>query len=238
MLKTNNLCAKVKKQVIFEDINLDIKPGQVIGLLGHNGAGKSTILRLIANHETPQQGSVVINGNINDINILNKDVLLIPDTILLLKKKTIMQNYNIICRNKDYDKETFIKYLEIINLDGSEQINSLSKGNQEIVQLMIYLSLKTKIYLLDEPFSAVDIFRRELVQKLLIDTMLRNEDAIIVLTTHLINEVENILDHVLYLNDGKIVIDAPIDECMQNHDTLVDYLKETFYAEVGYAKLI
>lgn len=238
VLELRGISAYTHNKTILKDINLSLTAGQTYGLLGHNGSGKSTLQRLIANLEVPMQGEVLIRGEVNDINQYTDQVLLIPDTVKLHFSKTIKENVAIITTNYDFDDEYFAKCLHSIDLNEQMEIRELSKGNQEMVQLMIYLCCKTSIYLLDEPFSAIDIYRRDFIQKLLIDCIYRNPNAIIVITTHLINEIQNILDHIIYIDHGDIVINDSIDNLIDDDMTLVEYLKDYFKGEVGYDKLI
>ncbi len=238
LLKVEGLCAEAKNKKIFSDINFSINPGEVVGLLGHNGAGKSTILRLIANHTIPHTGSVTINNKTNNINTHQKEVVLIPDTIKLFKRKSIIDNYKLITNNYDADYKAFIKYLNSLHISEHEFICDLSKGNQEIVQLAIYFAINTQLYLLDEPFSAVDIYRREFIQKMIIDLMLRNENCSIIVTTHLIADMEAIIERIIYLDSGSIVIDQTTETLIENHENLTDYLKDYFRNEVGFDDFI
>ncbi len=237
-LRVSNLGASIQKSDVFDGINFEVSAGEVVGLLGHNGCGKSTMLRLLANFERPMRGEVVLNEKKLDINTHTREVIMIPDSIKLISGMTILENFKIIAGQYKHDKESFDKYLKALRLEESQFVGDLSKGNQEIVQMLIYFSIDTDVYLLDEPFSAVDIYRREFIQKIVIDVMLRNEKAIIIITTHLIDEVEGILERVLYLNDGKIEIDKAVEDILSESDSLKSYLKEYYKEEVGFDEFI
>ncbi len=237
VLQVENIGMENYKGMIFTDISFKIDKGEIVGLLGHNGSGKSTIQRIIANYEPAQKGEVAVNGMINDINIQTKDVILIPDTIQLFKNKSIKENFDIICIGYNANVDFLNKYMDILDLKDNDIISSLSKGNQEIIQLLIYLSIDTHLYLLDEPFSAVDIYRRELIQKIIVDVQLRQPDSSFIITTHLISEVELILDRVLYLHNGKILFDEEVEQLLVEADSLTSYLKQYFKEELGYDKV-
>ncbi len=237
LLQVENICMKNYKGMIFDDISFEIEKGEIVGLLGHNGSGKSTIQRIIANYEPAQKGEVTLNGMINDINIQSKDAILIPDRIQLFKNKTIKENFDLISIGYIARFEFLDKYMNILDLKQDDVINSLSKGNQEIVQILIYLSIDTELYLLDEPFSAVDIYRRDLIQKIIVDVQLRLPDSSFIITTHLISEVELILDRILYLHNGKMLFDKEVDELLAEAESLTSYLKEYFKEELGYDKV-
>ncbi len=237
-LEVKNIAAYTHKKTVFENISFNIKPGMIYGLLGHNGSGKSTIQRLLANFEVPMRGEILIGGVKNDINIHNKDVVLVPDTVRLIMNQSIKQNFNVITKHYDVDVEYFNKCIKALRLEQNDVINELSKGNQEIVQLAIYFSINTKVYLLDEPFSAVDIYRRDFIQKLIIDLIVRNPKSSVIVTTHLIDEISNSLNHIIYLDEGEIIIDEDIDVLCSEHGSLSMFLRDYFKEEVGYEEFI
>ncbi len=228
LLEVKGLSSKSRGNYVYEDINFSIGYGEVVGLLGHNGAGKSTMLRNIANYEIPQEGEVYVDGNKLSINKYNKDVVLIPDVIELEKSLSIKDNILLITNNHDYDEEFLNKYLEKLKLKKNIIVGSLSKGNQEILQLVILLSLKAKIVLFDEPFSAIDIFRRELICELVLDAV-KDKTKSIIITTHLISEIEEVLSRFLYLDNTNIIMDKKIEELDKN---LVEFLKDYFKEEL------
>ncbi len=230
VLNVRKLGSKAKNKYVYKDISFNLNKGEIVGLLGHNGAGKSTILRNISNMEIPQEGYVEILNQKNDINKFNDSVILIPDEIQLYKNFTIKKQIDLITYSYGYDKKFLEKYLKKVNLKESDVVGDLSKGNQEILQLIIMLSTNADLYLLDEPFSALDIFRREIVLKMLIEVSLKEKT--IVVTTHLIKEIETILTRVLYLNKGQIIIDKEIEEIQLENESLVEYLKIYFKEEV------
>lgn len=231
IVKVKDLASKSKKRYVYKNINFEIKSGEVIGLLGHNGAGKSTMLRNLATLERPQSGEIYFAGKLVDINKLNTDVVLIPDEIKLTKSFKIKTQVKMMQTNYGYNKEFLDKYLKLLKLDYEDEIGSLSKGNQEILQIIIMLSLNTKLVIFDEPFSAIDIFRRELIIQMIIETSLKEERAIII-TTHLVNEIEDVLTRILYLNDSEIIMDKQIEEIQEQGISLVEFLKDYFKSEV------
>lgn len=234
ILKVVDLEMRMRKKTIFEDINFTVYSGEIVGLLGHNGVGKSTIQRIIANRENPTSGKIYNNGVEQCLEKEVSNIVYVPDTIVLISNLSILENYELVTKKKSADREFFDKYIKTIGLDPNERISSLSKGNQELVQIIILLSIEASIYLLDEPFSAVDIFRRELIQKIVIDLSMQREEASIIITSHLINEIEPMLSRVLYLDDGKIVIDRELEDILEESQSLFDYLKVYFGDKVGY----
>lgn len=234
IFKVVDLQMIIKKRCIFDNINFTINSGEVVGLLGHNGAGKSTIQRILANRENPTKGQIYNCGQLQSADQDFTNIVYIPDTIQLISNISINDNYELITRDRKTNDYFYNKYLEVIGLEKNEVISNLSKGNQELIQIIILLSIEADLYLLDEPFSAVDIFRRDLIQQLIIELSIHNDQAGIVITSHLINEIEPILSRVLYLDNGQIVIDSEMEDIIEQNDSLVDYLKDYFGEKVGY----
>lgn len=222
---------------LFKDLMLTIPGGEVVGLFGHNGSGKSTLHRILGNLEPATKGAVTINGQVNDFNQFRNDVVLIPDQVMLFQNKTISANYKFITKQYKLDKQVFDKLLAILNLNEKQYVSDLSKGNQEMLQLIIYFSIDASVYLLDEPFGAVDIFRRKFINKLFIETILRRSDASIIVTTHLISEIEPILDRVVYLDQGAIKFDVLCDQIYEVSDSVVSYIEAQF-EELNYEELL
>lgn len=234
IIKVDKISKCVGKSQLFENVSFSIYGGEVVGLLGHNGVGKSTIQRIIANRENPTSGAIYNGGKIQSTRVETTNIVYVPDTIDLLLNLSILENFELITKTRSADVDFFERYIKIIRLDKNQQVYGLSKGNKEIVQLIILLSINASLYLLDEPFGAVDVFRRELIQKIIIDLSLRNQQSSIVITSHLINEIEPMLSRVLYLNDGRIVFDCELDRIYDTSSSLLEYLKQYFGDKVGY----
>ncbi len=234
IIKVEDLTMTIGKRNLFTNINFTITGGEIVGLLGHNGVGKSTMQRIIANRENPTSGQIYNNGNVQRISTDVNNLVYIPDEIILIPNLTLLENYKLVTATRSGDKEFFDKYLKTIRLDENVQLRSLSKGNQELVQIITLLSINASLYMLDEPFSAVDVFRRELIQKIIIDLTFRNEQSSVLITSHLINEIEPMLSRVLYLDEGQIVIDQDMDQIAETGQSLLEYLKEFFGERVGY----
>lgn len=234
IIKVVDLTMTMGQKQLFKDINFTINEGEIVGLLGHNGVGKSTMQRIMANRENASSGQVFNNGEIQNTDRDITNVVYVPDTIILFSNLTIKENYELIVKKRNSNQQFFDKYIDVIGLEQTARIGSLSKGNQEIVQIIMLLSIDADLYLLDEPFSAVDIFRRELIQQIVIDLSFRNEHASIMITSHLINEIEPMLSRVIYLDDGQIVIDCDLEEILDQSSSLFEYLKDYFGEKVGF----
>ncbi len=229
ILKIKNLSSKSKKRYVYRNINFSVSGGEIVGLLGHNGAGKSTMLRKIANIEAQQEGEVIIDGIENKIYEYRKDVVYVPDVIELNQSYTINQQIKLFRKNYELNENFISTYLRKVKLTPEDEIAALSKGNQEILQLIVLLSIESKITVLDEPFSAIDIFRRELILEMILERI--TEERAIIITSHLIDEIEPIINRLVYLHEANIVIDREVDDILSENASLTGFLKKTFTIE-------
>lgn len=225
-LEIKNLSMGYKNKVL-DDLNLELEKGQIVGLVGPNGAGKSTLLRILAGLEMTYKGNVLIDGE--NINYKTADILSYqPDKFALsdrLSVNEIVKTYKLFF--KDFDEDKFYKVFNEFNLPQKAKVKEMSKGMREKMQIALSLSRKAEIFLLDEPISGVDPSAR----KAIIETILNNfeEDNLIIVSTHLINQIEPLLDRVLFLSDGKIMINKTVDEIRSEENmSIEDYFTEVF----------
>ena len=225
-LEIKNLSMGYKNKVL-DDLNLELEKGQIVGLVGPNGAGKSTLLRILAGLEMTYKGNVLIDGE----NITYKTAEILsyqPDKFALSEKlsvKEVVKTYKLFF--KDFDEDKFYKIFNEFNLPQKAKVKEMSKGMREKMQIALSLSRKAEIFLLDEPISGVDPSAR----KSIIQTILNNfeEDNLIIVSTHLINQIEPLLDRVLFLSDGKIIINKTVDEIRSEENmSIEDYFTEVF----------
>ncbi|CAG7589775.1 ABC transporter ATP-binding protein YtrB [Peptoniphilus tyrrelliae] len=225
-LEIKNLSMGYKNKVL-DDLNLELEKGQIVGLVGPNGAGKSTLLRILAGLEMTYKGSVKINGE--EISYKTGEILSYqPDKFAMSEKlsvKEVVKTYKLFF--KDFDEDKFYKIFNEFNLPEKAKVKEMSKGMREKMQIALSLSRKAEIFLLDEPISGVDPSAR----KAIIQTILNNfeEDNLIIVSTHLINQIEPLLDRVLFLSDGKIMINKTVDEIRSEENmSIEDYFTEVF----------
>lgn len=225
-LEIKNLSMGYKNKVL-DDLNLELEKGQIVGLVGPNGAGKSTLLRILAGLEMTYKGSVIIDGE--EISYKTGEILSYqPDRFALSEKlsvKEVVKTYKLFF--KDFDEEKFYKLMKEFNLPVKAKVKEMSKGMREKMQIALSLSRKAEIFLLDEPISGVDPSAR----KAIIETILNNfeEDNLIIVSTHLINQIEPLLDRVLFLSEGKIMINKTVDEIRSEENmSIEDYFTEVF----------
>lgn len=220
LVKCNNLCKEFDNKKILKDVNLTIPKGKIIGLLGKNGMGKTTLLKLINDLLTPTSGEVLINGEKPGINS-KKIISYLPERTYLDKSMKISQILTFF--NEFYDnfnKEKAIKLLKDLNLDKNSKVSKMSKGMQEKLQLILVMSRDAELYILDEPLGGVDPATRDYI----LDTILSNfnDEASVIISTHLISDIERILDEVIFIDKGEIVLTSLADKLRTKENASID----------------
>ena len=220
LLEIKNLSKSYGKKKVLKDINLTIPRDRIIGLLGKNGTGKSTLIKLINDLLTPTSGEILINGE--KVGVESKKIIsYLPERTYLDKSMTVD---NVIEYFSDFydnfDARKARKLLKDLDLDTSLKLSKMSKGMQEKVQLVLVMSRKADLYILDEPLGGVDPATRDYI----LDTILTNfdEGASVIISTHLIADVERILDEVIFIDKGKIVLQSDADELRSKEGKSID----------------
>lgn len=220
LVKCNNLCKEFDQKQILKNINLSISKGKIIGLLGKNGTGKTTLIKLINDLLTPTSGEILINGEKPGIH--SKQIIsYLPERSYLdkdMKVSQVLRFFEEFYTN--FRKEKAIKLLKDLDLKIDAKINKMSKGMQEKLQLILVMSRDAELYILDEPLGGVDPATRDYI----LDTILSNfkEGASVVISTHLISDIERILDEVIFIDQGEIVLTSPADELRQKENASID----------------
>ena len=231
--KTDNVfeCKNLSKSYGYENalnsINLSLERGKIIGLLGPNGSGKTTLIKLANNLLMPSSGLVLINGNKPGVET-KKVVSYLPDKNYLDDS----QNINSILRlfkdfYADFNEEKALSMLSDLKIDPRRRFKHLSKGNKEKVQLILVMSRDADLYLLDEPIAGVDPVAREYI----LDTIIKNYNrrGTIIISTHLIADVERVLDEVIFINKGDILLHESTEHIKSAHNKSIDeYFREVF----------
>lgn len=205
---------------ILKDINLKIQSGRIIGLLGKNGMGKTTLIKLINDLLTPTSGEILIKGKKPGIES-KRIISYLPERTYLDKSMTIgeiLKYFEEFYEN--FNKDKAIKLLKDLDLDINLKVNKMSKGMQEKLQLILVMSRDAELYILDEPLGGVDPATRDYI----LDTILSNfnEGASIIISTHLISDIERILDEVIFIDKGKIILQSSTDELRKKEGTSID----------------
>ncbi len=222
LLQCNHLYKNFGNKEILKDINITIEPGKIIGLLGKNGTGKTTLIKLINDLLTPTEGEVLIHGELIGVES-KKVVAYLPERTYLDKTMTVAKAIKFFSEfYEDFDVEKAYRLIEDLGLDLKQKLSKMSKGMQEKVQLVLVISRKADLYLLDEPLGGVDPATRDYI----LDTILSNfnEGASVIMSTHLISDIERILDEVIIINDGEVVLSGNCDDLRQQEGGSIDDL--------------
>ena len=220
LLEINHLYKSYDSKNVLCDINLKVKQGKIIGLLGKNGTGKSTLIKLINDLLVPDKGNIKVNGKA--IGVESKKIIsYLPERTYLNKNMTVLEVINYFRDFYDnFDSAKAIKLLQDLKLDVNQKLSKMSKGMQEKVQLVLVMSRKAKLYILDEPLGGVDPATRDYI----LDTILNNfsDDASIIISTHLISDIERILVEVIFIDNGKIIIQSDADNLRNKEKKSID----------------
>lgn len=220
LLQCINLNKSFGEKQILKNINLEIPRGKIIGLLGKNGTGKSTLIKLFNDLLTITSGQILINGE--PVGVQSKKIIsYLPERTYLDKSMTVEKTIKYFSEfYENFDSEKAYKLLEDLGLDKSQKLSKMSKGMQEKVQLVLVMSRKADLYILDEPLGGVDPATRDYI----LDTILTNfnEGASVIISTHLISDIERILDNVIFIDKGEIILTAEADELRNREDASID----------------
>lgn len=227
VLEIKNVHKKYLSHSVLEGVGFSIPRGKIVGLLGPNGCGKTTILKLISGLLQLDEGEIRING-ICPGQQTKSMISYLPERSYLNDWMKISDILNLFSDfYADFDRERAEQMLIDLKISKEEKLKTMSKGTKEKVQLILVMSRRASLYLLDEPIGGVDPATREYI----LHTILKNfdENSSILITTHLIQDVETIFDQVLFLNQGKIVIDGEVDEIREKYGKSIDGLfREVF----------
>jgi len=220
LLECKNLNKSFGDKKILKNINLKIPRGKIIGLLGKNGTGKSTLIKLVNDLLTPTSGEILINGK--KVGIESKKIIsYLPERTYLdksMKVEEVIKYFEEFYDN--FDSEKAKKLLNDLGLDINQKLTKMSKGMQEKVQLVLVMSRKAELYILDEPLGGVDPATRDYI----LDTILTNfnEGASVIISTHLIADIERVLDEVIFIDKGEIILTSGADELRTKENGSID----------------
>ena len=204
LLQLHHVTKKYKKHVAIDDITLNLPTGKIIGLLGPNGSGKTTLIKLINGLLQPTTGDIVIDGYRPSVET-KKIVSYLPDTSYLRENMKIKDTLTLFEDfYTDFSREQAEHLLDDLGLNPNEQLKNLSKGNKEKVQLILVMSRQAKLYILDEPIGGVDPAARDYILRTIIQN--RRPNSSVLISTHLIADVEQVLDEALFINQGRILL--------------------------------
>ncbi|MBQ9659058.1 MAG: ABC transporter ATP-binding protein [Clostridia bacterium] len=227
LLECKRLCKSYDDKQILKNISLKVPRGKIIGLLGKNGTGKTTLIKLINDLLTPTSGEILINGKKPGIE--SKEIIAyLPERTYLDRELTVKEAIKYFERfYKNFDSKKANKLLKDLELDINTKISKMSKGMQEKLQLILVMSRNAELYILDEPLGGVDPATREYI----LDTILSNfcEGASVIISTHLISDIERILDEVIFIDKGEIIVTGSADELRNKEKASIDEIFRRYF---------
>lgn len=227
VLECSQLCKHYGRVQALDGVDLTLEPGRIVGLLGPNGSGKSTLLKLACGLLTPSQGSVRICGEkpgdgANALISYLPERMAVPEWMSVKELLAFYADFY-----DDFQPETARQMLDALGLASAKQIRQMSKGSREKVQLILTMSRQARLYLLDEPIGGVDPATRDYILSTIIAHY--NPEASVVISTHLIADVEKILDEVVFLQEGRVLLHDEVDALREEKGKSMDALfREVF----------
>lgn len=220
LLEIKHLSKSFDGKKILNDINLDISEGKIIGLLGKNGVGKTTLIKIINDLLVPTDGEVLFKGK--KVGVYSKShISYLPERTYLDKSMSVQQILTYFEEfYEDFNKKKAYKLLKDLDLKTDIKIVKMSKGMQEKLQLALVMSREADLYILDEPLGGVDPATRDYI----LDTILSNfkEGSSVIISTHLISDIERILDEVIFIDKGKIILTSSADDLREKENASID----------------
>ena len=227
MIKCEGLTKKYGSLTALDNVNLSLGKGRIVGLLGPNGSGKTTFIKLANGLLVPSEGRILLDGKEPGVET-KSFVSYLPDANYLPNWMNVGQLVDLFADfYEDFDVQKAMDMLAQLSIDSKRRLKTLSKGNKEKVQLVLAMSRKAKIYFLDEPIGGVDPAARDYILNTIISNY--SEDALVVISTHLIGDIERILDEVVFINQGHIVCHRQVDEIRDTEGkTVYQLFREVF----------
>jgi len=227
LLRCENLTKRYGSKVAISNLNLSLGQGRIVGLLGPNGSGKTTLIKLINGLLSPTSGRVEVTGVKPGVES-KKRVAYLPDTSYLNSWMKVEQIVNYFKDfYEDFRVELAFEMLGRLGISPKTRLKALSKGNKEKVCLILIMSRNAELYVLDEPIAGVDPAARDYVISTIINNY--NPESTVLISTHLIADIEQVLDEVLFLKEGKLVLQKTVDEIREENGMSVDALfREVF----------
>ena len=220
VLEIKNISKSFDGRKVVDNVSLCVGQGKIVGLLGKNGSGKSTIIKMINDLLTIESGEILVCGE--HVGVQTKqNVSFLPERTYLSSDYTVKQTIEFFSDfYSDFDAQKAEKLLGALDLDINAKLAKMSKGMKEKVQLILVMSRKARLYVLDEPLSGVDPSTRDVIMRTILTNL--NDDSGLLITTHLINDVEKILDEVVFIDKGKVVLSENADELRERENKSID----------------
>lgn len=227
ILECDNLTKQFGSKKALDNVSLRLGRGKIIGLLGPNGSGKTTLIKLANGLITPTSGTIRINGRTPCI-ATKKIVSYLPDKNYLADWMTVRELIEMFADfYEDFDSSKAYDMIGSLAIDPAARLKTLSKGNKEKVQLILVMSRRAELYLLDEPIGGVDPAARDFI----LDSIIRNysENAAVLISTHLITDVEKVLDEAVFISEGNLMLHESVDDMREREGKSIDMIfREVF----------
>lgn len=227
IFECHNLIKKYDQFYALNHLNLSLERGQIVGLLGPNGSGKTTLIKLICGLLTPSSGTLTIAGLSPGVET-KKIISYLPERTYLnnwMRVRDIVSYFKDFYN--DFDDKKAYAMLADLKIDPSARLHTLSKGTKEKVQLILIMSRNAELYILDEPIGGVDPASRDYILHTIISNY--NENATVLISTHLIADIEQILDRVVFIQNGQLLLNQTVDEIRTEHQKSVDaFFRQVF----------
>ena len=226
LLKVRNLKKSYGKHQVLNGVSFDVPAGKIVGLLGPNGCGKTSMIKSIVGLINDYEGTIAINGKAPGVES-KAIVAYLPEKNYLAPWMTPKNAINYMADfYKNFDKEKALSMARTFDLDLTQKIKTMSKGQQEKLQLILVMCRKADLYILDEPLGGVDLVSREFI----LDTIMKNhsENSTILLSTHLIYDIERVLDRVIMVKGGELVVNTEVEKITATGKSVEDLFREVF----------
>ena len=228
LIRCEGLTKRYGKKVALWDFSVGSPAGRIIGLLGPNGSGKTTLIKSLSGILMPDAGKMEVAGK--EIGVESKKVIsYLPERPYFSSALKVKDTLNFFEDfYEDFQRKAAEEMPKTLQIDKNSKMGALSKGTREKVQLVLVMSRKAKVYLLDEPMGGVDPAARDFILKTILTNY--NEDASVLISTHLISDVEKVLDDVIFIKQGKMVLHKSVDEIRMEEKKSVDALFREVFA--------
>lgn len=228
LLECRELTKKYGHKTALNHLNLTLESGKIIGLLGPNGSGKTTLIKLINGLLTPTEGAVTING-IKPGSETKKTIAYLPDRSYLNDWMTVKELIEFFADfYEDFRSARAYDMLETLHIDPKDRLKTLSKGTKEKIQLILVMCRNASLYILDEPIAGVDPAARDFIIHTIINNY--NPASSVLISTHLIADIESILDDVIFIKDGLVTLHKSVDDIRMDEGKSVDTLFREVFA--------
>lgn len=229
ILEVNDVYKRLAGKPVLNGVNISLKSGKVLGIMGPNGNGKTTLLNTIQGFLKVDNGQIKINGM--EVGAETKEIVsYLQDKNVLRKSMKIKDAIKLYAEFfKDFDKEKMSYYMDFMKLDENMKIKSLSKGMSEKLNLSLTLSRNAKLYILDEPISGVDPVAREKILDAIVERI--SEDSSMIITTHYVGELERVFDEVAFLGEGRVIEYGNAEDLREKYSLSIDGIYRKIFAE-------